>query len=101
MTGMRTDRFALMALARRGAVLAAAVALPACASNERRFSLRAPLWQDTDLRSVRLPCRSDPTKKDPAHILRPRGVRCRLRLGRRRQHDSSTALGRLRRRPRR
>jgi hypothetical protein len=40
----------------------------ACASSERRFPLRAPIWQDTDLRSVNLPCRSDPTKKDRGHV---------------------------------
>ena len=45
-----------------------ALALSACAASERRFPLRAPIRQDTDLRSVNLPCRLDPTKKDPAHI---------------------------------
>jgi hypothetical protein len=45
----------------------AALGLAACAS-DRRFPPRAPMWQDTDLRSVSLPCRSDPTKKDPAHV---------------------------------
>lgn len=34
----------------------------------RRFPLREALWQDTDLRSVALPCRADPTPKDPAHV---------------------------------
>jgi hypothetical protein len=40
----------------------------ACAADERRFALKAPLWQDTDLRSVVLPCRQAPTPKDPRHI---------------------------------
>jgi hypothetical protein len=65
---MRTDRLALTALAGLGTVLGVALALPACASTERPFPLRAPLWQDTDLRSVTLPCRLDPTKKDRAHV---------------------------------
>jgi hypothetical protein len=32
------------------------------------FPLRAPLTMDTDLRSVSLPCRFEPTKKDPKHV---------------------------------
>ncbi len=40
----------------------------ACASGDRRFALRAPLSVDTDLQSVSVPCRLDPTDKDPRHI---------------------------------
>jgi hypothetical protein len=65
---MPTYRLARTALAGLGAILGVALGIPACASSERRFPLRAPLWQDTDLRSVSLPCRFDPTKKDRAHI---------------------------------
>ena len=67
-TGMRKDRIPRTALTGLGAVIGVVVGVAACASSERRFPLRAPLWQDTDLRSVTLPCRRDPTKKDRAHI---------------------------------
>jgi hypothetical protein len=40
----------------------------ACAAAERPFPLRAPLWQDTDLQSVTVPCRRDPTPKDQNHL---------------------------------
>ncbi len=41
----------------------------ACASSgERRFPLRDPLWQDTDLRSVNVRCRQAATEKDPRHV---------------------------------
>ncbi len=40
----------------------------ACAAAPGRFALRAPLSVDTDLRSVSLPCRPDPTDKDPHHM---------------------------------
>jgi hypothetical protein len=51
----------------RTLVLAGALALAglACASPPRRFPLRPPFTVDTDLRSVSLPCRREPTKKDP------------------------------------
>jgi hypothetical protein len=41
-----------------------------CASVEleRRFALRAPLWQDTDLRAVHVPCSPRPTPKEPGHV---------------------------------
>jgi hypothetical protein len=55
-------------LARIAALGALALGAAACAGQPRRFPLRAPLWQDTDLRSVTLPCRADPTPKEPAHI---------------------------------
>jgi hypothetical protein len=45
-----------------------ALALFACATHEARFALKAPLWRDSDLRSVNVPCRQAPSKKDPQHI---------------------------------
>ncbi len=42
--------------------------LSACAHGERRFALRAPFAQDGDLRPVSLPCRPDPSPKDPKHV---------------------------------
>lgn len=39
----------------------------ACGS-ERRFPLRDPMWQDTDLASVNVRCHVEATKKDPHHI---------------------------------
>jgi hypothetical protein len=47
----------------------AIVALGACACGATRpFPLRAPFTTDTDLRSVSLACRYEPTKKDPKHV---------------------------------
>jgi hypothetical protein len=40
----------------------------ACASGERQFALRAPLSIDTDVQSVSVPCRLDPTDKDTRHV---------------------------------
>ncbi len=40
----------------------------ACGSDERRFPLREPLWQDTDLRSVSVKCHRNPTSTDPHHV---------------------------------
>jgi hypothetical protein len=54
--------------ARFAAFLALALGASACASQPRRFPLREPMWKDTDLASVHLPCRADPTPKDPHHI---------------------------------
>lgn len=45
-----------------------AACLPACASTEQRFALREPVWRDPDLDSVILPCRSQPTERDPRHV---------------------------------
>jgi hypothetical protein len=59
-TSLRAARFAT--------VLALALGASACASQPRLFPLRDPLWKDTDLRSVTLPCRPAPTEKDPKHI---------------------------------
>lgn len=47
---------------------ALALALGACAPSERRFPLTAPMWRDTDLRSVTVPCHAEPTPKDPHHV---------------------------------
>jgi hypothetical protein len=49
-----------------GSVLVQSIA--GCASTPRRFPLRPPLWQDTDLRSFVAACRIEPSKKDPQHI---------------------------------
>ena len=55
-----TARFAVFA--------ALALGASACASQPRLFPLRDPLWKDTDLRSVTVPCRPAPTPKEPNHI---------------------------------
>jgi hypothetical protein len=39
-----------------------------CSVAERRFALRDPVTVDTDLRSVSLPCRSEPGDKDKNHL---------------------------------
>jgi hypothetical protein len=65
---VRIDRFTLTAFAGLAVVVGAGLSLPACASAERPFPLKAPLWLDTDLHSVRLPCRVEPTEKDRAHV---------------------------------
>jgi hypothetical protein len=44
------------------------VAFCGCSAGERRFPLREPLWQDSDLRPVRARCHAAPTPKDPGHI---------------------------------
>jgi hypothetical protein len=41
--------------------------LLSCA-HDRAFSLREPMWRDTDLASVSVPCHDEPTKKDPHHV---------------------------------
>jgi hypothetical protein len=38
-----------------------------CAS-AARFPLREAMWQDTDRADVAVPCRTDPTEKDPHHV---------------------------------
>jgi hypothetical protein len=43
-------------------------AATSCASVERRFPLREPLSTDTDLQDVILPCRNEPTDKEPKHV---------------------------------
>jgi hypothetical protein len=35
---------------------------------ETKFPLRDPMWRDTDLASVNVRCRNEPTAKDPQHI---------------------------------
>lgn len=44
-----------------------ACALSACAST-RTFPLREPIWTDSDLASVTVPCRSQPTALDARHV---------------------------------
>ena len=39
----------------------------ACAA-ERRFPLREPLWRDTDLQPVSVPCKAHPSDEDPQHV---------------------------------
>jgi len=39
-----------------------------CAATQRPFPLREPLRKDTDLRSVRVPCHVEGTKKEPKHV---------------------------------
>ena len=56
------------ALARAGGLALAAACASACGAAPQRFPLRAPMQRDTDLRSVVLPCRIAPTKKDPRHV---------------------------------
>ncbi len=41
-------------------VLLVALALIGCASSSRPFPARAPLWRDTDLDAMNVPCRPDP-----------------------------------------
>ncbi len=57
-----------LAAARLLAVAAITLGASACASQPRLFPLRDPLWKDTDLRSVTVPCRAAPTPKEPGHI---------------------------------
>jgi hypothetical protein len=49
-------------------VLWTAWALAACAPTTRTFPLREPIWTDSDLASVTIPCRSQPTRLDPRHV---------------------------------
>ncbi len=44
-----------------------AIGLIGCAPIAR-FPLREPMWQDSDLRPVAVPCRSHPSAKDPHHV---------------------------------
>lgn len=39
----------------------------ACGGAARRFALRDPVWVDSDLRSVAVPCRREPNEKDRNH----------------------------------
>ncbi len=55
-------------LAPTAAVALLAASLAACATAERPFPLKAPLWLDTDLKPVAAPCRPEPTKSDPGHV---------------------------------
>ena len=51
-----------------GLAAVAVIGLVACASGERRFPLRDPMWHDTDLRSVNARCHEEPTDEDPHHV---------------------------------
>lgn len=50
------------------AILLGALLTVACGSADRRFPLRAPLWQDADLQPVRAHCHDEPSEKDPHHV---------------------------------
>jgi hypothetical protein len=53
---------------RRGLpVLWIACALSACTST-RTFPLREPMWTDSDLASVTIPCRLEPAAHEPRHV---------------------------------
>jgi hypothetical protein len=55
--------------AQLAATLALALAgTTSCASVDRQFALLDPITTDTDLRDVSLPCRAEPTEKDPKHV---------------------------------
>ncbi|HSQ66357.1 MAG TPA: hypothetical protein VLM85_24205 [Polyangiaceae bacterium] len=54
--------------AKKLGIVIAAVGVAGCASGERRFPLREPMWRDTDLASVNARCHKEPTKKDPNHV---------------------------------
>lgn len=52
-----------------GAIVIAGAILTACASTEPpRFPLKDPMWRDPDTQSVSVPCRREPTAKDPNHL---------------------------------
>ena len=40
----------------------------ACASTERRFPLREPVWRDSDLDPVYARCHGEPKPADPGHV---------------------------------
>lgn len=44
------------------------LAVAACSAGPGRFPLRAPFTRDTDLDPVSVPCRADPTPKDPRRV---------------------------------
>src|SRR5512138_2218840 len=47
----------------------AGLSLVACnGSDERRFFLREPVWRDTDLNAVSVPCEKRASEKDPNHM---------------------------------
>ena len=43
-------------------------AIAGCASSEHRFPMRDAMWHDTDLDSVWVRCRTEPTPKDTHHV---------------------------------
>jgi hypothetical protein len=46
----------------------ALLAAVGCAHSERHFSAREPLWQDTDVRPIAVPCERRPSEKEPDHM---------------------------------
>lgn len=68
LAGRRSRLRRLCLASRAGVLLALGASLAACASPIRRFPLREPLWRDTDRSSMSLPCRAEPTPKDPKHV---------------------------------
>ena len=51
----------------RASIVVCAV-MTACAGAPRPFPLREPLATDTDLRPVSVPCRPDPSPKEPRRV---------------------------------
>lgn len=59
------------------------VAMTACAGSQRPFPLREPLAVDTDVRPVSVPCRPDPSPKEPRRVsCAPREYTSRFALDR-------------------
>lgn len=52
----------------RARIACLALALTACATADRPFPLRAPLFRDADLAPVSAPCHEEPTDDDPHHV---------------------------------
>ena len=58
-------------------------AMTACAGAQRAFPLREPLAIDTDVRPVSVPCRPDPSPKEPRRVsCAPREYTSRFALDR-------------------
>jgi hypothetical protein len=58
----------LSTLGRAALALAMLLGVPACSAAPRPFPLRDALQQDTDMRSVAVPCRKVANEKDPNHV---------------------------------
>src|SRR6185503_4021464 len=52
----------------RAVVVLLVLVLVACASGERRFPLRDPMFADTDQRPVRVECEERASDDDPGHV---------------------------------
>src|SRR5580693_6035222 len=48
--------------------LVGCLGLAACGQSEPRFPLREPMWRDSDLQPVVVPCRPAPKPEDPRHV---------------------------------